>query len=95
MWLLLLLLLQKYLSRVFKGAMVCGLFAAIFQGQSNNNHTVHQVYVYIIKVGHILSLCTTRVTMFMPDLGNLDSSEPAPGGGEDYYSMSNQHLGIN
>lgn len=29
---------------------MCGLFAAIFRGQSNNNHTVHQVYVYIIKV---------------------------------------------
>ena len=48
---LLVLVLQKYLSRVFKGALVCGLFAAIFQGQSNNNPTVHQVYVYIIKVG--------------------------------------------
>lgn len=44
------LVVQKYLSRVFKGALVCGLFAAIFQGQSNNNPTVHQVYVYIIKV---------------------------------------------
>ena len=45
-------MLQKYLSRVFKGALVCGLFAAIFKGQSNNNPTVHKVYVYIIKVCH-------------------------------------------
>lgn len=49
-WRLVVLVVQKYLSRVFKGALVCGLFAAIFQGQSNNNPTVHQVYVYIIKV---------------------------------------------
>lgn len=54
---LLVLVLQKYLSRVFKGALVCGLFAAIFRGQSNNNPTVHQVYVYIIKVGALSLLC--------------------------------------
>lgn len=40
--------------------MVCGLFAAIFQGQSNNNHTVHQVYVYIIKVGHVQLPCAAH-----------------------------------
>ncbi len=43
-------MLQKYLSRLFKGALVCGLFAAIFQGQSNNNPTVHKIYIIIIKV---------------------------------------------
>ena len=43
-------MLQKYLSRLFKGALVCGLFAAIFQGQSNNNPTVHKIYIVIIKV---------------------------------------------
>jgi len=42
--------LQKYLSRLFKGALVCGLFAAIFSGQSNNNPTVHKIYIIIIKV---------------------------------------------
>ena len=46
--------LQKYLSRLFKGALVCGLFAAIFSGQSNNNPTVHKIYNIIIKVSHAL-----------------------------------------
>lgn len=44
------LLPQKYLSRLIKGALVTGFFAAIFKGQSNNNYTVHQIYEYIIKV---------------------------------------------
>ena len=44
------MLLQKYLSRMTKGALVCGFFAAIFRGQSNNNPTVHKMYEYIIKV---------------------------------------------
>jgi len=35
---------------LFKGALVCGLFAAIFSGQSNNNPTVHKIYNVIIKV---------------------------------------------
>ncbi len=43
-------MLQKYLSRLFKGALVCGLFAAIFKGQSNNNPTLHKIYIIIIKV---------------------------------------------
>lgn len=41
---------KKYLSRLIKGALVCGLFAAIFSGQSNNNPTVHKIYIIIIKV---------------------------------------------
>ena len=44
------LMLQKYLSRLFKGAMVCGLFAAIFKGQSHNSPTLHRIYIIIIKV---------------------------------------------
>lgn len=42
---------------------MCGLFAAIFQGQSNNNHTVHQVYVYIIKVRHVCLPCALPVSL--------------------------------
>lgn len=41
---------KKYLSRLFKGALVTGLFAAIFKGQSNNNPTLHKIYINIIKV---------------------------------------------
>lgn len=44
------MVLQKYLSRMIKGALVCGIFAAIFRGQSSNNSTVHEIYEYIIKV---------------------------------------------
>lgn len=45
--------LQKYLSRLLKAALVTGLFAAIFRGQSNNSHTLHQIYQYIIKVSGV------------------------------------------
>ena len=43
-------LVQKYLSRMIKAALICGLFAAIFRGQSNNSNTLHKIYEYIIKV---------------------------------------------
>lgn len=52
------LMLQKYLSRLFKGALVTGLFAAIFRGQSNNNPTLHRIYVDIIKVSQLSSFAT-------------------------------------
>jgi hypothetical protein len=63
--------LQKYLSRLFKGALVCGLFAAIFSGQSNNNPTVHKIYNNIIKV---CSAAPPRQS-HLPQLPMLDSQE--------------------
>ena len=37
---------------MLKSAFVLALWAGVFKGQSNNNHTVHNIYINVINVSH-------------------------------------------
>ncbi len=42
--------LQLHLARMFKSAFILALWAGVFKGQSNNNGTVHNIYINVINV---------------------------------------------
>lgn len=65
--------LQLHLARMFKSAFILALWAGVFKGQSNNNGTVHNIYINVINVSDCSAmLClASRFNFGMWRLGQM------------------------